>query len=118
MNLAETGVPLDSRSKYLRSLVIDGLSAGRGHVGSSLSLIEIIRVLYDDVLNVRPDQPDWADRDRFILSKGHGCLGLYSVLADRGFFSKENCCAFANRMRSWAATPTHISRVSKPRPAL
>ncbi|HTU69723.1 MAG TPA: transketolase [Candidatus Baltobacteraceae bacterium] len=86
MNLAETGVPLDSRSKHLRSLVIDGLSAGRGHVGSSLSLIEIIRVLYDDVLNVRPAEPEWPDRDRFILSKGHGCLGLYAVLADHGFF--------------------------------
>jgi len=94
MNLAETGVALDSRSKHLRSLVIDGLSAGRGHVGSSLSLIEIIRVLYDDVLNVRPEEPDWADRDRFILSKGHGCLGLYAVLADRGFFSKDELLRF------------------------
>jgi len=86
MNVAETGVALDSRSKHLRSLVIDGLSAGRGHVGSSLSIIEIIRVLYDDVLSVRPREPKWPDRDRFILSKGHGCLGLYAVLADHGFF--------------------------------
>ena len=68
MNLAETGVPLDSRSKHLRSLVIDGLSAGRGHVGSSLSLIEIIRVLYDDVLNVRPQEPRVA-RSRSLHSK-------------------------------------------------
>ncbi len=97
MNLAETGVPLDSRSKHLRSLVIDGLSAGRGHVGSSLSLIEIIRVLYDDVLNVRPKQPEWADRDRFILSKGHGCLGLYAVLADHGFFSEEELLRFCKQ---------------------
>ncbi len=94
MNLAETGVPLDSRSKHLRSLVIDGLSAGRGHVGSSLSLIEIIRVLYDDVLNVRPQEPEWSDRDRFILSKGHGCLGLYAVLADRGFFPEAELKTF------------------------
>ncbi len=94
MNLAETGVPLDSRSKHLRSLVIDGLSAGRGHVGSSLSLIEIIRVLYDDVLSVRPKEPEWPDRDRFILSKGHGCLGLYAVLADHGFFSEAELKTF------------------------
>lgn len=94
MNLAETGVPLDSRSKHLRSLVIDGLSAGRGHVGSSLSLIEIIRVLYDDVLNVRPKEPEWPDRDRFILSKGHGCLGLYAVLADHGFFPEAELKTF------------------------
>jgi transketolase len=94
MNAAETGVALDSRSKHLRSLVIDGLSAGRGHVGSSLSLVEIIRVLYDDVLNVRPAEPDWVERDRFILSKGHGCLGLYAVLADHGFFPEEELKRF------------------------
>lgn len=86
---ATTRTPLDERSKYLRSLVVDGLSAGRGHVGSPLSIIEIVRVLYDDVLNVRPGEPNWPDRDRFILSKGHGCLGLYAVLADHGFFSKD-----------------------------
>ena len=86
MNATGNGTALDARSKYLRSLVIDGLSAGRGHVGSSLSLIEIIRVLYDDVLNVRPAEPEWPERDRFILSKGHGCLALYAVLADHGFF--------------------------------
>lgn len=85
---------LDERSKYLRSLVIDGLSAGRGHVGSPLSIIEILRVLYDQVLRVRPQQPDWPDRDRFILSKGHGCLALYAILADHGFFPKEELKRF------------------------
>lgn len=84
-----TSPALDARSKYLRSLVIDGLSAGRGHVGSPLSVIEILRVLYDDVLNVRPSEPEWDERDRFILSKGHGCLALYAILADRGFFPIE-----------------------------
>ena len=62
------------------------LAAGRGHVGPALSLVEILRVLYDDILRVRPDEPDWPDRDRCILSKGHGCLALYAVLADAGFF--------------------------------
>jgi transketolase len=94
MNVADTRVALDSRSKHLRSLVIDGLSAGRGHVGSSLSIIEIIRVLYDDVLKVRPAEPEWPDRDRFILSKGHGCLGLYAVLADHGFFPEAELKRF------------------------
>jgi transketolase len=89
MKAAATGTALDERSKYLRSLVIDGLSAGRGHVGAPLSLVEIVRVLYDDVLSVRPDEPEWPDRDRFILSKGHGCLALYAVLADHGFFPKS-----------------------------
>ena len=90
MKVAEPArTTLDERSKYLRSLVIDGLSAGRGHVGAPLSLIEIVRVLYDDVLRVRPHEPEWPDRDRFILSKGHGCLALYAILADHGFFSKD-----------------------------
>jgi transketolase len=79
--------PLDERSRALRRLVIDALEGGgRGHIGSPLSMMEILRVLYDEVLRVRPAEPHWPERDRFILSKGHGCLGLYAVLADRGFF--------------------------------
>lgn len=78
--------PLDERSRYLRKLILLGLAGARkGHVGSALSLVEIIRVLYDDLLRFRPAEPFWPDRDRFILSKGHGCLALYAVLADKGF---------------------------------
>jgi len=81
---------LDEKSKSLRRLVIGGLQGARkGHIGSALSLIEIVRVLYDHTLNLRVDDPSWSERDRFILSKGHGCLGLYAVLADKGFISKE-----------------------------
>jgi transketolase len=80
--------PLDERSIALRRLVIRALDGGgRGHVGSSLSLIEIMRVLYDDVLRYRADDPHWEGRDRCILSKGHGCLAQYVLLADKGFFS-------------------------------
>ena len=53
-----------------------------------------MRVLYDDVLNFRADEPDWPDRDRCILSKGHGCLALYAVLADKGFFPPEELNKF------------------------
>jgi transketolase len=81
---------LDARSRKLREMVIDALDGGgRGHLGAALSLIEIVRVLYDDVLRYRADDPGWAERDRFILSKGHGCLALYSILADKGFFPEE-----------------------------
>jgi transketolase len=86
----ETTAQLDARSRYLRSLAIDALSAGRGHVGSTFSLIEILRVLYDDVLSFRAAEPHWPDRDRCILSKGHGCLALYAILADHGFFAREH----------------------------
>jgi transketolase len=80
-------VALDARSLLLRERIVDALEGGkRGHIGASLSLVELLRVLYDDVLRVRPGEPGWPDRDRFILSKGHGCLTLYAVLADAGFF--------------------------------
>ena len=83
-------IRLDERSKDLRKLVLRGLQgAGKGHIGSALSFIEIVRVLYDDIMKYKIDEPLWSERDRFILSKGHGCLGLYAVLADKGFFSKD-----------------------------
>jgi transketolase len=89
---------LDERSIYLRRLVVRALDGGaRGHVGSSLSLIEIVRVLYDDILRYRAEEPDWPDRDRFILSKGHGCLAQYVMLADKGFFAHSVLDSFCRR---------------------
>jgi len=89
---------LDERSKYLRRLVVRTLAGGaRGHVGSTLSLVEIMRVLYDDVLRYRPEQPAWPLRDRMILSKGHGCIALYVMLADKGFFPLETLDTFCRR---------------------
>jgi len=86
---------LDERSRHLRRLVIDALKGGgRGHLGSSMSMVEILRVLYDDVLRYRPTDPLWAERDRFILSKGHGCLALYALLADKGFFPIDELLGF------------------------
>jgi transketolase len=79
-------VVLDERSLHLRRLVLRSLvAADKGHVGSALSLIEILRVLYDDIARHDPKNPAWIDRDRIILSKGHGCLALYAVLADKGY---------------------------------
>src|SRR5580658_9055097 len=60
--------------------------SGASHIGSSYSMAELLAVLYGNVLRVDPSRPDWPERDRFILSKGHGCAGLYAVLAERGFF--------------------------------
>jgi transketolase len=92
---APVSTELDSRSKELRRLVVRALDGGgRGHVGSSMSLIEILRVLYDDVLRFRSTEPKWPDRDRMILSKGHGCLALYALLADKGFIGAEHLDTF------------------------
>jgi len=59
------------------------------HVGTSLSMADLLAVLYGGILRVDPARPDWPDRDRFILSKGHGCAAVYAVLAEMGFFPKE-----------------------------
>lgn len=63
--------------------------AGSGHTGGSLSIVEILLSLYYYKLRHNPKEPDWPQRDRFILSKGHACPALYAVLADRGYFPKE-----------------------------
>lgn len=63
--------------------------AGSGHPGGSLSSVEILTVLYKNIMNFQPDNPYWDDRDRFILSKGHAAPVLYSVLARCGFFDPD-----------------------------
>lgn len=60
--------------------------AKSGHYGTSFSCAEIMAALYYDVMRYRPHEPDWPDRDRMILSKGHAAVGLYPILADVGFF--------------------------------
>ena len=88
-------IALDKRSRVLRSMVLDALEGGgRGHLGPALSLLEIVRALYDSVLNHDPTNPLLASRDRFVLSKGHGCLGLFTVLADHGYFPTSELRGF------------------------
>ncbi len=60
-----------------------------GHVGSMLSMADILAVLHEDILNIYPENPDAPERDRFILSKGHGGGAVYAALAEKGFFPKE-----------------------------
>ncbi|MDH7577963.1 MAG: transketolase [Bacillota bacterium] len=81
---------LEARARTLRVDLIKMLAeAGSGHPGGSLSAVEIVTTLYFHVLRIRPDQPAWPDRDRFILSKGHAAPLLYAALAERGFFPPE-----------------------------
>ena len=67
---------------------------GRGHSGPSLSLVELLVTLYFRELHLDPTDPKWADRDRFILSKGHGAVGFYAVLAERGLIPREELDTF------------------------
>jgi len=64
-------------------------TAGSGHPGGSLSMVELLIGVYWHALRHDPKRPDWPDRDLFLLSKGHGCPALYAVLAEQGYFPKE-----------------------------
>lgn len=84
-----TTAPTDLKSltKHLRHDIIRMIeAAGNGHPGGSLSIIDILTVLYWKFLKHDPKQPAWEGRDRFILSKGHACPALYAVMAHRGYF--------------------------------
>ncbi len=69
-------------------------SAQSGHPGGSLSSVEIMVSLFFNFLNIKPDNPDWEDRDRFVLSKGHASPVYYAILAEKGFFPKEELLKF------------------------
>lgn len=68
--------------------------AHASHIGSALSISDIIAVLYGQVLRIDPKQPRWADRDRFILSKGHACVAVYAALAELGFIRREEVLSY------------------------
>jgi len=69
--------------------------ANTGHTGGALSVLDVLSVLHYDVMKVRPDDPMWADRDRFLLSKGHSVEGYLAILADLGFFEKQELRSFS-----------------------
>ena len=82
-----TSVELGLKGNELRRHVLRTVHhAGAGHIGGVLSAAEMLAVIYFSQLRIDPKRPDWEDRDRFILSKGHCAIGLYAVLAMRGFF--------------------------------
>lgn len=81
---------LQEKAASIRRLIVDAfLKAGHGHYGGCLSEVEILTALYFGVMNVDPKEPGWRDRDRFVLSKGHGAIGLCATLAHAGFFPME-----------------------------
>lgn len=81
---------LEEKARRIRIDIIRMLAeAGSGHPGGSLSGVEIVTALFFHVLRLRPEEPEWPERDRFILSKGHAAPLLYAALAERGFFPRE-----------------------------
>jgi len=79
-----------------KNILTMSLAAGASssHFGGSLSTVEILATLYNSILKFDSTNPLWEERDRFILSKGHACLGYYSVLSEKGYFSKESLKSF------------------------
>ena len=74
----------------IRVDIVDSVySAGCGHPGGSLSIADVLTYLYFEEMRVDPQNPKWEERDRFVLSKGHTAPALYSTLAEKGFFTKE-----------------------------
>jgi transketolase len=67
---------------------------GGGHIGGPLSATDMLVALYFELLKIDPDRPNWDDRDRFILSKGHSCIALYAVMAERGYFPLSELLTF------------------------
>ncbi len=99
---------LDGRSRELRKTIVRIMEASRrGHLGSAFSLVEILRVLYDDVLHYDSRNPMWPHRDRCILSKGHGCLALYALLAEKGFFPQSELWKFCKSDGILGGHPEH-----------
>lgn len=91
---ADTGISDEQRCNLLANKIrLHAVrmthTAQSAHIGSSMSMADLLAALYGKILRVRPDEPEWPDRDRFILSKGHGCAGLYAVLAETGFFPQS-----------------------------
>jgi transketolase len=83
-------------SNNARINIIESIGAAKsGHTGGSLSVVDILTVLYFDKMNINPQNPKWKDRDRLVLSKGHAAPALYAVLAEKGYFPKENLTTLA-----------------------
>ena len=90
-----TDADLPALARQARWQVIKTVTAAKaGHIGGPLSMMDLLISLYFRELKIRPDEPHWPDRDRFILSKGHASIGLYTVLALRGFLPLEELATF------------------------
>ncbi|MDD2778215.1 MAG: hypothetical protein PHI16_04940, partial [Methanocellales archaeon] len=82
---------IEEKAKIIRKHVVNMIyEASSGHPGGSLSCVDILTTLYFHTMYHNPLDPEWADRDRFILSKGHAAPTLYAILAEAGYFPIEN----------------------------
>jgi len=97
---------LKSKANLIRQDILKiSYNGNVGHIGSALSIVDILTVLYFSIAKVYPQKPNHPDRDRIILSKGHSCAALYSILYRKGFFSKEFLYTYHKNNTQLAAHP-------------
>ena len=104
---------LDDRSINIRKHILEIFAIGQesgvgGHLGGAFSLVEILRVIYDDFAKHKVTNPNWELRDRIILSKGHGCLALYAILYDKGYLSKKQFLSYGKKNTILSGHPEHF----------
>lgn len=110
--MAITASELHTIAEGIRLVTLQAFSkVGSGHVGGSMSIIETLAVLYGDVMKINPEDPNWAERDRLVLSKGHAGPALYATLALRGYFPKE---MLDELNQNGGHLPSHCDRTKTP----
>lgn len=103
---------LEALAREIRYVITDMICrAGSGHIGGALSLVEILMTLYYRVMDIRPEEPRWENRDRFVLSKGHSGPVLYALLAYKGYFPKE---WLATLNKNGTRLPSHVDQLRTP----
>ncbi len=107
MKLSNLDDVRDLARRMRRDLVLETHRVNSPHIGSNLSIVDILATLYARVLRYDPASPAWPERDRFILSKGHACLSLYLVLVEAGFFPREWLATFYEDGGKLAGHATH-----------
>jgi transketolase len=100
---------LEAQAMRIRERILDMCACAEGgHLGGSMSLVELLTALYFELLRVDPEHPDDPDRDILVLSKGHGAIGLYAALAERGFFPVDDLETYACCGSRFAGHPTKV----------
>ena len=103
---------LEAFAKQIRSQVMISIASfGKGHVGGSLSIADVLAVLYGKEMNVDPKNPGWEDRDRIVLSKGHSGPALYAALALKGYFPLD---MLTTLNQNGTSLPSHADRLKTP----
>lgn len=104
-----TSVELQNKCKEIRRSIISMIAnASSGHPGGSLSIVEILVALYYQKMRIDPSNPTWEDRDRFVLSKGHGAPAYYAVLCDKGYFPQKELSTFRQLHSSLQGHPDSL----------